>query len=327
MKTHSCIRLKPPTTHAANMTQVISSSVHEDIIHDAVLDYYGRRLATCSSDKTINIFDIDSTTTPPSHRRTSTLTGHEAAVWCVAWAHPKFGTILASSSYDGKVVIWREQQGNWQRIYDFTQHTASVNIVAWSPSETGCHLAAASSDGHVSVLTFDNNTFSPTFFPAHGLGVNSVSWAPSALPGQLLSAQAPGAQIQPARRLATGGSDNLVKLWSFSPTTASYDHIATLRGHSDWVRDVAWSPTPLSKSYIASASQDHTVRIWTLPAGAEVSDEGAWKSETLDFEVVVWRVSWSMAGNVLAVSGGDNRVSLWKEKLRGGWECVKTMEE
>jgi protein transport protein SEC13 len=47
----------------------------------------------------------------------------------------------------------------------------------------------------------------------------------------------------------------------------------------------------------------------------------------LDFDVVVWRVSWSMAGNVLAVSGGDNRVSLWKEKLRGGWECVKTIEE
>jgi protein transport protein SEC13 len=36
-----------------------------------------------------------------------------------------------------------------------------------------------------------------------------------------------------------------------------------LTGHTDWVRDVAWSPTVLSKSYIASASQDKTVRIWT----------------------------------------------------------------
>jgi hypothetical protein len=27
--------------------------------HDAVLDYYGRRLATCSSDKTIKIFEVD----------------------------------------------------------------------------------------------------------------------------------------------------------------------------------------------------------------------------------------------------------------------------
>ena len=164
-------------------------------------------------------------------------------------------------------------------------------------------------------------------FNAHGsLGANSVSWAPAMLPGQLMAGQT-GAAAGVVRRFATGGSDNLVKLWNFSPATASYEVLCTLQGHTDWVRDVAWSPTPLSKSYIASASQDHTVRIWTLPASAEMGDAGAWKCETLDFDVVVWRVSWSMAGNVLAVSGGDNRVSLWKEKLRGGWECVKTIEE
>ena len=27
--------------------------------HDAVLDYYGKRLATCSSDKTIKIFTVE----------------------------------------------------------------------------------------------------------------------------------------------------------------------------------------------------------------------------------------------------------------------------
>ena len=129
------------------------------------------------------------------------------------------------------------------------------------------------------------------------------------------------------RRFVTGGSDNLVKIWNWSQVSGSYDLMTTLQGHSDWVRDVAWSPTHLSKSYIASASQDRTVRIWTLPANADVGDAQAWKCEELNFEVVVWRVSWSMAGNVLAVSGGDNRVSLWKEKLKGGWECVKTIEE
>jgi protein transport protein SEC13 len=45
------------------------------------------------------------------------------------------------------------------------------------------------------------------------------------------------------------------------------------------------------------------------------------------FEAVAWRVSWSLSGNVLAVSTGDNRVSLWKEKLSGGWDCTKTVED
>lgn len=39
--------------------------------HDAVLDYYGRKLATCSSDKTIKIFEIEG----ESQRLTDTLKG------------------------------------------------------------------------------------------------------------------------------------------------------------------------------------------------------------------------------------------------------------
>jgi hypothetical protein len=39
--------------------------------HDAVLDYYGRRLATCSSDRTIKIFEVEGET----HRLTETLKG------------------------------------------------------------------------------------------------------------------------------------------------------------------------------------------------------------------------------------------------------------
>jgi protein transport protein SEC13 len=54
---------------------------------------------------------------------------------------------------------------------------------------------------------------------------------------------------------------------------------------------------------------------------------GEWKSTVLNVDAVAWRVSWSLSGNVLAVSTGDNRVSLWKERLSGGWECVKTIEE
>ena len=33
-------------------------SQHTDMIHDAQLDYYGRRLATCSSDRLIKIYDV-----------------------------------------------------------------------------------------------------------------------------------------------------------------------------------------------------------------------------------------------------------------------------
>ncbi|KZF26361.1 putative nuclear pore complex subunit [Xylona heveae TC161] len=300
------------------MSQVISNSGHDDMVHDAVLDYYGRRLATCSSDKTIKIFEIDGET----HRLTETLKGHEGAVWCVSWAHPKYGNILASSSFDGKVFIWREQNGQWTKVFDFGLHTASVNIVSWAPHELGCLLACASSDGNVSVLEFADNSWSHKIFPAHIIGVNAVSWAPSTSPGSLVSAGS-GIGKERERKFVSGGSDNLVKIWEWSSETQSYTNTTTLSGHTDWVRDVAWAPTILQKSYIASASQDKTVRIWT----SDAAHPGEWKSTTLNFDSVLWRVSWSLSGNVLAVSGGDNKVSLWKENLKGEWECVKTIEE
>jgi WD40 repeat protein len=34
---------------------------------------------------------------------------HTAPIWQLSWAHPSFGPILASASYDGKVFIWKEK--------------------------------------------------------------------------------------------------------------------------------------------------------------------------------------------------------------------------
>ncbi|KAK5458278.1 GTPase-activating protein S13 [Exophiala xenobiotica] len=312
------------------MAQVIANSGHDDMIHDAVLDYYGRRLATCSSDKTIKIFEIDG----DQHRLTETLKGHEGAVWCVAWAHPKFGTLLASSSYDGRVHIYREtpaQQPNappaWTLVFTSTIHTASVNMVSWAPPELGCLLACASSDGNVSVLEFRDNQWAHVIFPAHAMGVNAVSWAPAGVPGAITRKDG-GGQSAPVRRFVTGGSDNAVKIWEFNSASQNqqYENTVVLpNGHTDWVRDVAWSPTLLSKSYIASASQDKTVKIWT---STNPADSGSWTSaKTLEFDAVLWRVSWSLSGNILAVSGGDNKVSLWKEDLKGNWEMVREVTE
>ena len=239
----------------------------------------------------------------------------------MSWAHPKYGNILASAGYDGKVFIWRETGTTWTRVFDFALHTASVNIISWSPHESGCLLACASSDGNVSVLEFKDNSMDHKIFHAHGVGVNSVSWAPSTSPGSLVSSTGGQGGV---RRFVTGGSDNMLRLWSFDSASQSYkQEREPLTGHTDWVRDVAWSPTVLQKSYIASASQDKTVRIWT----SDPSQPGVWNSQVINFEVVLWRVSWSLSGNVLAVSAGDNKVTLWKENLRGKWECVKTIEE
>ena len=170
------------------------------------------------------------------------------------------------------------------------------------------------------MLEFQEGNWTHQIFLAHGAGVNAVSWAPAIAPGSLVSSKpAPGG----VRRFVTGGSDNTVKIWDYKSPDQKYTPTVTLTGHTDWVRDVAWAPTILQKSYIASASQDKTVRIWT----SDPAHPNEWKPTVLEFDAVLWRVSWSLSGNVLAVSGGDNKVSLWKENLKGEWDCVKWIEE
>ncbi|TIC75162.1 WD40 repeat-like protein [Wallemia mellicola] len=294
---------------------------HQDVIHDAQLDYYGKRLATASSDRTIKITDI---TDAPSSTYTNSnaviLQGHQGPVWQVAWAHPKYGSILASSSYDGKVFIWKQEGANWTRIKDHTLHTSSVNSISWAPHELGPTLACASSDGNVSVLTFHNDgTWDASMLAAHKLGVTSVSWAPASSNSNIT---APGSANASAlsHKLVTGGCDSLIKIWSLNSETKQWQCDDTLQTHTDWVRDIAWSPNVgLSKQYIASASQDKTVYVHTQQIA-----NGEWSSTKIDYDFkdTVWRLSWSLSGNVLAVSAGDGKVTLWKENLEGVFELL-----
>jgi protein transport protein SEC13 len=86
---------------------------HADTVHDVQLDYYGRKLATASSDRTIRVFDVTGDQLAPL----TTLQGHEGPVWQVSWSHPKFGNLLASCSFDNRVIIWKEQQdGSWLQV-------------------------------------------------------------------------------------------------------------------------------------------------------------------------------------------------------------------
>lgn len=55
---------------------------------------------------------------------------HEGPVWQVAWAHPMYGNILASCSYDRKVIIWKEENGTWEKTYEYTGHDSSG--MTWS---------------------------------------------------------------------------------------------------------------------------------------------------------------------------------------------------
>jgi len=296
---------------------------HDDMIHDAQLDYYSKKLATCSSDRTIKVFEV-SNGDSNSQKQVAELKGHEGPVWQVSWAHPKFGCVLASCSYDRKVCVWKETSANvWSKVYEYDKHESSVNSIAWAPHEFGLCLACASSDCNLSVLTYRGDNWEVQKIPqAHAIGVNAVSWAP-AVPVTSLVASGATAPVY-IKRFVTGGCDNLVKIWRFYENENAWKLEETLEHHVDWVRDVAYAPSiGLPSNVLASCSQDGSVVIWTQDASSN-----SWSKKVFPkFPEVVWRVSWSITGNLLAVSGGDNKVTLWKESMDSEWKCISDLEQ
>eukprot|EP01047_Picozoa_sp_COSAG01_P009973 COSAG01_NODE_417_length_17291_cov_610.598825_14_plen_255_part_00 len=230
-------------------------------------------------------------------------------MWQVSWAHPKWGTVLASCSYDRKVIVWRAAAPTaWAPVHIHAEHMGSVNSVDWCPHEHGLELACASSDGKVSVLTHrDDDSWATKWIETKQVGVNAVSWE---------GAQNGGVGPE-SRRFVTAGCDKTLRIWKLNSATREWEQEGEPLqegGHTDWVRDVAWAPNfCFPGSTIASCSQDQRVIVW------KENESGKWTPTELDkFPAPVWRVSWSLTGNILAVSCGDNQVTLWKEAAVGG---------
>lgn len=299
----------------------IIDTKHEDHIHDVQWDYYARKLATASSDRTVKVWKVDGEN---EYSLSATLTGHDGPVWEVAWAHPSWGTVLASCSYDGSVIIYREEAaGRWSVAYKWsTGGGTSINSLEFCPVEHGrLMLACASSDGHFSVLSHSaNNEWTCDRHAASALGCNSISWAP---------VDTTRGEDVPLIRLATGSCDNLVKVWraqpNASPLVWETEPLAQDRVHKEWVRDVAFAPfNGVPVGLLASCSEDKTVYVWT-----RTGEDTPWIPKLMQaFESPVWRCSWSVAGTILAVSSGDDDVSLWKENITGdAWNRLEQSEE
>ena len=130
-------------------------TTHQDMIHDAQVDYYGNHLATCSSDRTIKIWKLAEDNKP---EEIAVIKGHDGPVWQVAWLHPRFAAggmqILASCGFDGKVCFWQQTPSSqWEMLYEY-RHSASVNSVSAAPHDLGCHILSASADGTISMASY-----------------------------------------------------------------------------------------------------------------------------------------------------------------------------
>lgn len=99
---------------------------------------------------------------------------------------------------------------------------------------------------------------------------------------------------------------------SSTPSATPGPQIGTIlypyHGHADTVKALAWSPS--DGVYIASASKDHTVRVWTTSSGAD-------QNTYIGHSDSVNAVTWSPDGQNIASASDDKTVQVWPA-LKGG---------
>ena len=80
---------------------------HLDFVQDMQFDYYGRRFATASGDRTVRVWDLNSDGMWASNSlggrgngssgNTNEWQAHRGPVHSISWAHPEFGQLIASA--------------------------------------------------------------------------------------------------------------------------------------------------------------------------------------------------------------------------------------
>ncbi|KAF4517324.1 hypothetical protein B566_EDAN007276 [Ephemera danica] len=303
---------------------------HKDLIHDVAFDFYGNRMATCSSDQFVKVWDTDE---HGNWQCTTAWKAHSGSVWKVTWAHPEYGQVLATCSFDRTAAVWEEIAGEtgpvWVRRTNMVDSRTSVTDVKFAPRQLGLQLATSSADGVLRVYEAPDVMNLSQWTVQHEipcrLPISCLTWNCS------FSSDEPSS---PQISLVGGGGASAagiglakVTVYEYSENSRRWTRVEAINTVTEPVHDIAFAPN-LGRSFhlLAVASKD--VRLIIL----RPSDDGITATGLTKFTVelaarfedhysVVWRVAWNITGTVLASSGDDNCVRLWKG------ECVEVLRD
>jgi WD40 repeat protein len=259
-----------------------------------VLKNYGRRLSqvafsagspwllSASEDGQVDLWDFsaDSPAPPRQLLRASATPSRAVAV-------SPSGRWAAAGDASGQVYLWDLTIAEAAPLL-LDKHFRAVRALEFSPNEEW--LISGSADGTVHVWDIAGPDVVPqpaAALNAHQGNVNAVAVDPdSAL-------------------LATGGADNLIKLYSLDDLTTAP---LTLTGHTDQVFTLAFDPLG---QYLASGSIDATARLWDLTE----DDINGTVRVLPGHEEQVYKVAFSPDGHWLATGSVDTTTRLWNMEL------------
>lgn len=237
---------------------------HQDQMLAVAYDFYGRRMATCSVDHTIKVFDKVCET----WQLNDSWRAHEAPIVKVSWAGPKHAPVLASGSHDCTVKLWEESPEEpclsgkrWRRKHTISDFKGPVYDVAFCPASTSLKLAAIAGDGVLRIYEAIDSS-------------NLGYW--TAMVEQSLLNRTVSRQLQSSFALSWSPTPSFsdwiavsvlddALVFECDKKSGKYSKVAELPGHMGLVRDIAWAPSfGRSHGLIATGCKDGNVRIFSI---------------------------------------------------------------
>ncbi|OAF67462.1 Nucleoporin seh1 [Intoshia linei] len=256
-----------------NLKEVELISKHKDIINYVSYDYYGKRMATCSTDHTINIWDVvDAGVDEPLNyelnntrtqwiKRTDIVDSRSPVVG-IDFAHKREGCKLVACAIDGIFRMYEcvnpVDLTSWLLKYE-VKCDNSCTCISWSASQMHTPLIAVGT-------TVSNNHFNPT-----------------------------------------GG----VYIYQLKESTKKYQIIKEIPEIKTLVSDIAFASN-YGSSYLdlAVASKSlYVIRISTVEDDESINEFTVLKLNNDD--VTYNRISWNMMGTILCSSSDDSCVKFW----------------
>lgn len=269
---------------------------HKDLIHDVTYNWYGERMATCSSDQHVKVWDRDEDNN--TWICTASWKSHFGSVWKVDWAHPEFGQIIATCSSDRTAAVWEDiggstlaqdsftstkvnqneatktneksrgksntaerpvDMGNWVKRVSLSDSRTSVRCVRFAPRKLGLMLATCAVDGVLRVYSASNIADLTDWHLEQEISLK--------IPLSCLSWNPSLARFHPPM-LAIGSDDQSssgpkVFVYEYSESSRRWLRIDAFTAMTDLVHDIAFAPN-LGRSFHVLAIASKELKVLAL---------------------------------------------------------------
>lgn len=293
---------------------------HRDIITELGWSPDGRTIASCSRDRTVAVYELESGEQLDS-------IGDQEATGLSALGWLPTGKSLITGSYNGTIRYWNREALKPKVLI----HGKSGDGCVLSISPDGRRLASSANDVFFRLWNLKEGKKSESV-SGHSKEVTCLAWTPD------------------GQNLVSGSNDHTAIVWSSSTWKPLY----TLEGHTKPIVRLAVSPDGMT---LATASKDHHICIWDLNTGERKlkledhkemvfglhfsHDSILLASRALDGTILVWRTdTWEvvlsfqeelmetnlsihMLSNLcfhphkhLLATAGDRAIKIWDLKVK-----------